>query len=156
MEKAMFGMGCFWHVEDTFMKTPGVTKTLVGYTGGRTKKPTYKEVCGDDTGHAEVVYLEFDPQKISYEKLLHIFWEDHDPTTLNRQGPDEGSQYRSAIYYFNDEQKQKAEASKAELTSAKKFSRPIVTEITEAPEFYRAEEYHQKYFQKNGLSGCPI
>ena len=156
MEKAMFAMGCFWHVEDVFMKTPGVTATLVGYSGGHTKNPTYKEVCTDETGHAEVVYLEFEPKQISFDQLLEIFWEHHDPTTLNRQGPDEGSQYRSAIFYFSEDQKEKALASKLKVEKEGRFKRPVVTEITKASEFYKAEEYHQKYLQKNGLAGCPI
>lgn len=150
--KATFGAGCFWHVEDLFRKTKGVTSTKVGYTGGNLANPTYEEVCTDRTGHAEAVEVEYDPDKISYDELLKVFWNNHDPTSLNRQGPDIGHQYRSSIFFHNDTQKQMAEKSKEKLNSSGKFSKEIVTEIVPSPEFYTAEEYHQKYFQKHGLS----
>ena len=150
--KATFAAGCFWHVEDLFRKTKGVKSTKVGYTGGKLAAPTYEEVCTDKTGHAEAVQVEYDPNEISYDKLLKIFWENHDPTTLNRQGPDVGSQYRSAVFYHDESQKQEAEKSKEELEKSGRYQRPIVTEVAPAPEFYKAEEYHQKYFQKHGLS----
>ena len=150
--KATFGAGCFWHVEDLFRKTNGVTSTKVGYTGGKLSNPTYEEVCTDATGHAEAVEVEYDPNKISYEELLDVFWNNHDPTSLNRQGPDIGKQYRSAIFFHDEEQKKIAEKSKQSLESSGKFEKKIVTEIEPAPEFYQAEEYHQKYFQKHGLS----
>ena len=153
-EVATFGAGCFWGVEDTFMKIPGVTNTAVGFMGGTTQNPTYNEVCNGNTRHAEVVHLEYDPTKISYEKLLEVFWDSHNPTTFNRQGPDVGSQYRSAIFYHTPEQKAAAEKTKTALEVGHKFSKPIVTEITEAGAFYRAEEYHQKYFQKTGIQSC--
>ncbi len=150
--KATFGAGCFWHVEDLFRKTKGVKSTKVGYTGGNLTNPTYEEVCTDRTGHAEAVEVEFDPNEISYEKLLDIFWNNHDPTMLNRQGPDVGIQYRSSIFFHDESQKQIAQNSKEKLDSSGKFLKPIVTEIVPSPEFYKAEEYHQKYFQKHGLS----
>ena len=150
--KATFAAGCFWHVEDLFRKTKGVKSTQVGYTGGKLTNPTYEEVCTDKTGHAEAVQVEYDPNEISYDKLLKIFWENHDPTTLNRQGPDVGSQYRSAVFYHNESQKQEAEKSKEELEKSGRYQKPIVTEVAPAPEFYKAEDYHQKYFQKHGLS----
>jgi len=150
--KATFGAGCFWHVEDLFRKTKGVTSTQVGYIGGKLANPTYEEVCTDMTGHAEAVQVEYDPNVISYDVLLDLFWNNHDPTSLNRQGPDIGNQYRSAIFVHNEEQKQIAQKSKEQLERSGKFQKPIVTEITPAPEFYKAEEYHQKYFQKHGLS----
>jgi peptide-methionine (S)-S-oxide reductase len=154
MKKAMFGAGCFWGVEETFRNLEGVTNTAVGYAGGTLENPTYKDVCTDRTGHAEVVEVEHDPAKISYEQLLDTFWSNHDPTTLNRQGPDFGSQYRSAIFYYDDSQREAAEASKERLNSSGRFRRPIVTEIVAAPTFYRAEEYHQRYLQKRGQSHC--
>ena len=150
--KATFGAGCFWHVEDLLAKTKGVKSTMVGYTGGQLPDPTYEEVCTDRTGHAEAVEVEYDPNEISFDELLNIFWSNHNPTTLNRQGPDIGVQYRSAIFYHDEEQKQLAEKSKKELDNSGKYPSPIVTEIVPAPKFYKAEEYHQKYFQKNGLS----
>ena len=150
--KATFGAGCFWHVEDLLAKTKGVKSTKVGYTGGQLPDPTYEEVCTDRTGHAEAVEVEYDPDEISFDELLNVFWNNHDPTTLNRQGPDIGIQYRSAIFYHDEEQKRLAEKSKKELDGSGKYSSPIVTEIVPAPKFYKAEEYHQKYFQKNGLS----
>lgn len=156
MEIATFGAGCFWGVEDAFMQIKGVKKTTAGYLGGTMKNPTYKDVCTGNTGHAEVVQIEFDPKIISYKELLDIFWEMHNPTSLNKQGPDVGTQYRSAIFYHSEEQKRIAEQSKAELEKSGKYSKPIVTEITKVSTFYKAEEYHQKYLQKNGLSSCHI
>ena len=153
MEKALFGAGCFWGVEETFRKTSGVTKSLVGYSGGNTISPSYESVCQGDTNHTEVVLVEFDNSKISFEELLLVFWKCHDPTTLNRQGPDIGTQYRSAIYYYNEDQKIKSINSKNEY--AKSSGLNIVTEISEAKEFYKAEEYHQKFIQKTGLH-CAI
>lgn len=150
--KATFGAGCFWHVEDLLDKTKGVKSTKVGYIGGQLPNPTYEEVCTDKTGHAEAVEVEYDPDEISYEKLLDVFWNNHNPTTLNRQGPDVGIQYRSAIFYHNEEQKEIAEKSKQELEKSGRYERPVVTEIVPAPLFYKAEEYHQKYFKKHGLS----
>ena len=150
--KATFAAGCFWHVEDLFLKTKGVKSTQVGYTGGNLLNPTYEEVCTDRTGHAEVVQVEYDPDEISYDDLLKIFWENHDPTSLNRQGPDVGTQYRSAVFYHDDYQKKAAERSKKTLEESAVFKKPIVTEIAPVPKFYRAEEYHQKYFKKHGLS----
>ena len=150
--KATFGAGCFWHVEDLFGKIKGVKSTKVGYTGGNLTNPTYEEVCTDRTGHAEAVEVEYDPNEISYEELLDVFWNSHDPTTLNRQGPDIGIQYRSSIFFHNESQKQDAEKSKAKLDSSGKFSKTIVTEIIPSPEFYKAEDYHQKYFQKHRFS----
>lgn len=147
--KATFGAGCFWHVEHLFQKTPGVKSTRVGYAGGKTKNPSYEDVCSDTTGHAEAVEVIFDPGKISYEQLLEVFWQNHDPTTPNRQGPDVGKQYRSAIFYHDDIQKDLALKSKQELESTGKYKK-IVTEIVPAAEFYEAEEFHQKYFEKHG------
>lgn len=155
-EKATFGAGCFWGVEDAFMQIKGVKETTVGYLGGEMENPTYKDVCYNNTGHAEVVQIVFDPKLVSYEALLDIFWKIHNPTLLNRQGPDVGTQYRSAIFFHSEEQKLQAEKSKAELESSQKFKHPIVTEISEASEFYKAEEYHQEYLKKNGLSSCHI
>jgi len=155
-EKATFGAGCFWGVEDAFMQIEGVQKTTVGYLGGTLKFPTYKDVCNNNTGHAEVVQIVFDPQLVSYEDLLELFWKIHNPTLLNRQGPDVGSQYRSAIFFHSEEQKQIAEKSKAELEASHKYKDPIVTEISEASKFYKAEEYHQEYLKKHGLSSCHI
>jgi len=150
--KATFGAGCFWHVEDLLSKTKGVKSTQVGYIGGQLPNPTYEEVCTDKTGHAEAVQVEYDPDEISYEDLVEIFWKNHNPTTLNRQGPDIGIQYRSAIFYHNDTQKEIAEKSKQTLDKSGEHENPIVTEIVPAPIFYKAEEYHQKYFKKHGLS----
>jgi len=156
MEKAIFAAGCFWGVEASFRQVPGVTSATVGYTGGHTQNPTYEEVCSDTTGHAEAVLVEFDPSKISYGKLLDIFWGIHDPTTKNRQGPDVGAQYRSAVFYLNDAQKEAALASKAELQRLGIYKRPVVTEIAPASEFYPAEEYHQRYHEKHGITSCKI
>lgn len=155
-EKAMFGAGCFWGVEATFREVPGVVNTTVGYAGGHTKNPTYEEVCTDLTGHAEVVLVEYDPEKVSYEQLLEVFWNCHDPTQLNRQGPDVGTQYRSVIFAFTLEQREAAEASRERLERSGRYSRPIVTQILPAPEFYPAEEYHQRYLEKRGLLSCHL
>lgn len=155
-ELATFGAGCFWGVEVTFRNTPGVKDAIVGYLGGTLANPTYKDVCTGRTGHAEVVQVKYDPAEVSYDKLLDVFWENHDPTTLNRQGPDVGTQYRSAIFYHTSEQKRVAEESKASLEESKRFRRPIVTEITAASTFYPAEDYHQRYLEKRGLASCHI
>jgi len=154
MTVATFGAGCFWGVELTFQKTKGVTSTSVGYTGGTTQNPTYEQVCTGQSGHAEVVRVEFDPSSISYEELLDVFWGCHDPTTLNRQGPDQGTQYRSAIYYHSPDQEATALASKEKADEAGRFKSPIVTEITPASEYTMAEDYHQKYLEKRGMGSC--
>ena len=148
--KATFGAGCFWHVEELFRKTKGVKSTMVGYCGGRTENPTYEDVCMDTTGHAESVEIEFEPQEISYEELLKIFWNNHDPTTPNRQGPDIGTQYRSVVFYHTPEQQKIAidTKNKLNLITKEKFQREIVTEIKPEGEFYEAESYHQQYFEK--------
>jgi len=156
MVKAIFAAGCFWGVEATFRQVPGVISTRVGYTGGDLANPTYKDVCTDRTGHAEAVEVEYDPAKVSYEKLLDVFWENHDPTQLNRQGPDWGTQYRSAIFYTTPEQQAVAQASKQQLDKSHRFSKPIVTQIIPATTFYEAEEYHQQYLEKKGLATCHI
>ena len=153
-ELATFGAGCFWGIEVAFGKIPGVVETAVGYSGGETENPTYKDVCTDETGHAEVVQVTFDPGKVSYEKLLDAFWKMHDPTQVNRQGPDFGSQYRTAIFFHSPEQEAIAKNSLTALEASGKFKRPIATEITPAGKFYRAEEYHQKYLQKRGVESC--
>ncbi|MBP9762526.1 peptide-methionine (S)-S-oxide reductase MsrA [Patescibacteria group bacterium] len=152
---ATFGAGCFWGVEDRFRQLTGVIETEVGYMGGHLDQPTYEDVCNDTSGHAEVVHLKFDPDQISYEQLLKVFWENHNPTTVNRQGPDVGTQYRSVIFTHSDEQREVAVKAKAELEASHVWKQPIVTEIVPAQPFYRAEEYHQKYFMKNGGS-CHI
>ncbi len=149
-EKATFGAGCFWGVEAAFRSVPGVTDVASGYAGGNTENPTYKEVCTDTTGHAEVVEVEFDTARVSFDQLLEVLWNTHDPTTPNRQGPDMGSQYRSAVFFHNPEQQAAAEASVKRLTVSGRFANPVVTEIAPAPRFYRAEEYHQRYFEKHG------
>ncbi len=156
MAKAMFGAGCFWGVEENFRQTPGVTSTAAGYAGGSTQEPTYQEVCSDTTGHAEVVEVEFDPAVISYEKLLELFFAMHDPTTLNRQGPDFGSQYRSVVFFHDAGQQAAAQAAKERLERSGKFRRPIVTQIVAAVPFYRAEEYHQQYLAKRGAKACHL
>ncbi|MFA7257412.1 MAG: peptide-methionine (S)-S-oxide reductase MsrA [Kiritimatiellales bacterium] len=153
-EKATFAAGCFWGVESVFRQMPGVLDTQVGYTGGKTVNPTYKEVCTDTTGHAEALEITYDPAKISYEKLLDLFWRMHDPTQVNRQGPDFGTQYRSAIFYHSSEQQAAAEASKSALEKSGKYKKPIATQILPAAPFYRAEEVHQRYFEKNGGPSC--
>jgi len=155
--EAAFGAGCFWGVEAAFRKVKGVITTEVGYMGGTSKNPAYEEVCSGGTGHAETVRLEYDPDTVSYEDLLNYFWHIHDPGSLNRQGPDIGSQYRSVIFYYTPEQKRAAEASKRELEASGKVKMPVVTEIAPAGEFYRAEEYHQRYHEKHGnLPSCPV
>lgn len=153
-EIATFGAGCFWGVEAAFRRLPGVVDVAAGYSGGHTPNPTYKDVCAHTTGHAEVVQVTFDPQKISYGQLLDAFWQIHNPTQVNRQGPDVGTQYRSAIFVHSPEQQAIAEKSKAALAASGKFQRPIATEITTAGPFYRAEEYHQKYLEKHGAASC--
>ena len=156
MQKAIFGAGCFWGVEAAFREIPGVKATSVGYSGGTTEQPTYKEVCTGRTGHAEVCEVDFDPAQVTYEQLLDAFWNMHDPTTSNRQGPDIGTQYRSAIYYTTPEQQQIATASKEAADKSGKFKRPIVTEITAAGAYWKAEEYHQRYFEKTGQASCHL
>ena len=156
MEKATFAAGCFWGVEALFRRIPGVKSTRVGYTGGKLDNPTYQDVCSNRTGHAEAVEVEYDPAQVSYDQLLSVFWENHDPTQLNRQGPDFGTQYRSAIFYHSPAQQQTAQASKAALEKSGEFSRPIVTEIVPAGRFYQAEAYHQQYLEKRGLATCHI
>lgn len=155
-EKALFAAGCFWGVEAAFRQVKGVVRTIVGYTGGHLKNPTYEDICSETTGHAETVEVEFDPKKVSYEKLLDVFWMIHNPTQVLRQGFDFGSQYRSAIFYLSGKQKKAAEASKKALETSGKYARPITTEITKASPFYVAEEYHQQYLEKHGLSTCGI
>jgi peptide-methionine (S)-S-oxide reductase len=156
MAKATFAEGCFWGVEDTFRQVKGVSDVTVGYTGGHTKNPTYKEVCTDRTGHAEAVDVEFDPKQVSYRELLAVFFQSHDPTQMNRQGPDYGSQYRSAIFFHDAEQEAQAKDAKETLERSGVFKKPIVTQIVPAQEFWRAEEYHQRYFEKNGLRSCHL
>src|SRR3989454_11011990 len=153
-EKATFGAGCFWGVEESFRNLKGVLSTAVGYAGGTKENPTYEDVCTDKTGHAEAVEVEFDPSQITYDELLDVFWANHDPTTLNRQGPDVGTQYRSVIFYHTPEQQAAALASKEKLEKSGRYRRPIVTEIVPATSFYRAEDYHQQYLEKRGLSSC--
>ena len=154
MEKGTFGAGCFWGVEAAFRQTKGVVSTAVGYMGGTLRNPTYQDVCTDKTGHAEVVQVEYDPAVVTYNDLLGVFWQNHNPTTLNRQGPDVGTQYRSAIFFHSPEQEAAARASKAELEKSGRFSKPVVTQIVPAQDFWRAEEYHQQYLEKRGLSHC--
>lgn len=156
MEKAAFGAGCFWGVEAEFRKLKGVKSTAVGYMGGQKENPTYEEVCTDKTGHVEVVLVEFNPAEISYEALLEKFWRLHDPTQVNRQGPDTGSQYRTAIFTYSDAQRDAAERSKQELSNSGKHKKPIATVIEPAPTFYIAEDYHQQYLEKRGLASCHI
>lgn len=153
-KKAIFAAGCFWGVEESFRQMKGVVSTRVGYTGGSYDNPSYKDVCSGKTGHAEAIEVTYNPDIITYSELLDAFWDMHNPTTLNRQGPDVGSQYRSAIFYLGVNQKREAELSRARLEKSNKYRRPIVTEITEASKFWEAEEYHQKYFQKNRRGGC--
>ncbi|MFB3108418.1 MAG: peptide-methionine (S)-S-oxide reductase MsrA [Candidatus Binatia bacterium] len=156
MEKAMFGAGCFWGVEAAFRKVKGVTSTAVGYSGGSFPNPTYEDVCTGRTGHDEVIMVEFDPSQVNYENLLGVFWDCHDPTTLNRQGPDIGSQYRSAVFFFNSEQENLAKVSKEALQKSGRYGRDIVTEVTPASEFYVAEDYHQQYLEKRGSASCRL
>lgn len=153
MEKATFAAGCFWGVEEAFYDEPGVVATRVGYIGGTLENPTYQQVCNGASGHAEAVEVSFDPARISYDQLLKIFWQSHDPTQLNRQGPDVGSQYRSAIFYHSDEQRLKAESSRESLDHSGRYQRSVVTEVVVAGTFWQAEEYHQQYHRKNG-GGC--
>ncbi|HTG51650.1 MAG TPA: peptide-methionine (S)-S-oxide reductase MsrA [Candidatus Tectomicrobia bacterium] len=155
-EKATFGAGCFWGVEEAFRNVKGVLSTSVGYAGGTRESPTYQDVCTDKTGHAEVVQVEFDPSQVSYDQLLDVFWSNHNPTTLNRQGPDVGTQYRSVIFYHSPEQQAAANASKEKLEKSGRFNRAIVTQIEPAPTFWRGEEYHQHYLQKRGQSHCAV
>lgn len=152
--KATFGAGCFWGVEDTFRQIDGVSDVMVGYTGGTVANPSYEMVCTGTTGHAEAVEVTYDPAKVKYADLLNIFWDNHNPTTKDQQGPDFGSQYRSVIFYHDEAQKQEAEASKEALEQSGKWKHPIVTQIVEAGPFYKAEEYHQQYLKKNGLASC--
>lgn len=156
MEEATFGAGCFWGVEAAFRQVKGVVSTTVGYSGGTVKEPTYREVCTDQTGHAEVVQVTYDPSQVTYEDLLRVFWSAHDPTQRNRQGPDVGSQYRSVIFFHSPEQEAAAKASKEKLKQVGVHKKPIVTEIVPAAEFYPAEEYHQQYLEKRGLSQCHL
>lgn len=153
---ATFAAGCFWGIEARFRKLPGVIDAAVGYMGGSTEQPTYKQVCTDRTGHAEVVQLQYDPARITYEQLLEAFWSMHDPTALNRQGPDVGTQYRSAIFYHTAQQRDAAEASKKQQDASGRFRRPIVTQIVPAQTFWRAEEYHQQYLAKQGKTECSM
>ena len=154
MKKATFGAGCFWGVELAFRQIPGVVDAAVGYLGGSLDNPTYRDVCSGRTGHAEVVEVDYDPETVTYDGLLDVFWANHDPTTLNRQGPDAGTQYRSAIFTHDDEQTTLAVASRDRANASGRFRRPIVTEITPTSPFYRAEEYHQRYLEKQGRTGC--
>ena len=156
MEQAIFGAGCFWGVEAAFRQVQGVRATAVGYLGGTVENPSYEEVCTGQTNHAEVVQVDFDPEQVSYEDLLAVFWASHDPTTLNRQGPDVGTQYRSAVFYLDDTQRESAETSKSAEDASGRHRRSIVTEITEAAPFYAAEDYHQQYLEKRGLATCHI
>lgn len=154
LQTAMFGAGCFWGVEARFRKIPGVVDTAVGYSGGTTDKPTYKDVCTDRTGHAEVVRVTFDPAKVTYAALVEFFFEHHDPTQVNRQGPDYGTQYRSVIFYFDPEQQKVAQEITTRLTKSHTFSRPIATQIVPSAPFWMAEDYHQRYLEKHGLESC--
>ena len=155
-EKATYGAGCFWGVEHAFRRVEGVTSTAVGYAGGEVEDPTYRQVCSGNTGHAEVVQVEYDPSRVSYDELLDVFWSIHNPTTVDRQGPDIGEQYRSVIFYHTDEQEAGAEASKQRLEESGKWPDPVVTAIEPTPAFYRAEEYHQRYNEKHGGGACGI
>ncbi len=156
MEKALFGAGCFWGVESFFRQIPGVVNAEVGYAGGQTANPSYRQVCHGDTNHAEVVQVTFDPAKVSYEKLVDVFFKNHDPTQVNRQGPDIGTQYRSVIFTHGPEQERVAREKKTALDASGRFRRPIATSIEPAPDFWRGEEYHQRYFEKNGLPSCHV
>ena len=155
-EIATFGAGCFWGIEAAFRRVPGVLDATVGYSGGRTENPSYQDVCTDTTGHAEVVQVTFDPEKLSYDQLLNVFWTIHDPTQVNRQGPDYGKQYRTAIFFHSPEQEEAAKKSKQALEASGKLRRPVATEITQAGPFWRAEEYHQRYLEKRGAASCHI
>ena len=153
---ATFGAGCFWGVEIAFRQIPGVLDALAGYSGGTMPNPTYEDVCSDRTGHAEVVQVTFDPARVSYDRLLDVFFTSHDPTQLNRQGPDVGRQYRSAIFYHNEAQREAAEAAKRKWEASGRWKRPVVTEISPAGPFWKAEEYHQRYLEKRGLASCHV
>jgi peptide-methionine (S)-S-oxide reductase len=155
-EIATFGAGCFWGIEAAFRRVPGVLDAAVGYSGGRTQNPSYQDVCTDTTGHAEVVQVTFDPEKLSYDQLLDVFWTIHDPTQVNRQGPDYGKQYRTVIFFHSPEQEAAAKKSKQALEASGKLRRPVATEITPAGPFWRAEEYHQRYLEKRGAASCHI
>jgi peptide-methionine (S)-S-oxide reductase len=156
MEKATFAAGCFWHVEDAFRQVKGVKATRVGYTGGFVENPTYHQVCTDSTGHAEAVEVTYDPETVGYDDLLEVFWKNHDPTQVNRQGPDVGVQYRSAVFANSDDQLEAAQKSKARLEESGAYARPIATEVRPAAHFYEAEDYHQQYFEKRGISACHL
>ncbi len=156
IQTTMFGAGCFWGVEEVFRSLPGVLDTKVGYAGGKTENPTYDDICTDKTGHAEVVRVTYDPTQVSFANLLEAFWSNHNPTSVNRQGPDVGTQYRSVIFSFDDTQKTEAEASRAMLAASGKWKQPIATEIVPAAPFYEAEEYHQRYLAKRGMSTCHV
>lgn len=156
MERATFGAGCFWGVEAAFRRIEGVVSTAVGFMGGTVANPTYRQVCTDRTGHAEVIQLEYDPARIRYEDLLEVFWQIHDPTQVNRQGPDVGTQYRSVIFFHTPEQEAAARASKERVEKSGLYRRPLATQIVPAAEFWRAEEYHQQYLEKRGLAPCAI
>ena len=156
MSKATFAAGCFWGVEAEFRKVEGVLATAVGYEGGTLERPTYEDVCSGRTGHAEAVEVDYDPARVSYDRLLNVFWENHDPTTLNRQGPDVGEQYRSAIFFHDAEQEKAARESKESLEASGRYRRPVVTAIVPASTFWRAEDYHQQYLEKRGLATCRI
>ena len=155
-EIATFGAGCFWGIEAEFRRVPGVLDAAIGYSGGHTQNPSYQEVCTDTTGHAEVVQVTFDPEKVSYDQLLNVFWTIHDPTQVNRQGPDYGAQYRTAIFFHSPEQEAAAKKSKQALEASGKLRRPAATDITAAGPFWRAEEYHQRYLEKRGAASCHI
>ena len=155
-ETATFAAGCFWGVEVTFRNVDGVLDAIVGYTGGTTENPTYKQICTDGTGHAEAVEVTFDPDRLSYDELLEVFWQAHDPTQVNRQGPDYGNQYRSAVFFHSPEQEAAARNSKEALDASGRLSRPVATEITPASTFWPAEEYHQRYLEKRGQATCKI
>lgn len=155
-ERATFGAGCFWGVEVAFRQIRGVKDAAVGYMGGHVEQPTYEQVCTDRTGHAEVVDVEFDPGVISYEELLNVFWESHDPTQVNRQGPDVGRQYRSVIFYHSEAQREAAEASRQRLDESGRLRKPVATTVEPASSFWRAEEYHQRYLEKRGLASCHV
>ncbi len=155
-ETALFAAGCFWGVEDAFRAVPGVIDAVSGYCGGTVENPTYEQVCTGRTGHAETVEVTYDPSRVTFAELLETFWTIHDPTTLNRQGPDVGTQYRSAVFFLDTEQEKLAREAKQRLNDENRFRRPVVTEVTTAERFYRAEEYHQRYFEKHGISHCPV
>jgi peptide-methionine (S)-S-oxide reductase len=155
-QKATFGAGCFWGIQAAFDRVKGVTSTAVGYMGGTLDHPTYRDVCGHKTGHAEVVEVSYDPDVVSYYQLLEVFWSAHDPTTLNRQGPDVGDQYRSVIFYHSEEQRAAAVTSKTEQDRSGRYKRPIVTQVVPTSTFWKAEEYHQKYLEKHGRASCHI